>query len=115
MPGVSIHVVDVSCGVVAAGMKVELFSLGISAPHLIVAGTISDSGVLAKPELDQRFDAGYYETRFHVAAYYRDAGVAMPIVPFLNIVTFQFGISDPHAHYHLPMKCTPWGYSCFRG
>ena len=27
----------------------------------------------------------------------------------------RFGLADPEAHYHLPMKCTPWGYSCFRG
>ena len=24
-------------------------------------------------------------------------------------------IADPRQHYHLPFKCTPWGYSCFRG
>jgi 5-hydroxyisourate hydrolase len=28
---------------------------------------------------------------------------------------FRFGIDDPESHYHLPMKVTPWGYSCFRG
>jgi 5-hydroxyisourate hydrolase len=31
------------------------------------------------------------------------------------VVHFRFGISDPRQHYHLPFKCTPWGYSCFRG
>jgi 5-hydroxyisourate hydrolase len=36
-------------------------------------------------------------------------------VPFLDVVTYRFGIADPQAHYHLPFKCTPWGYSCFRG
>ena len=36
-------------------------------------------------------------------------------VPFLDAVTFHFGIADPAQHYHLPFKCTPWGYSCFRG
>jgi 5-hydroxyisourate hydrolase len=36
-------------------------------------------------------------------------------VPFLDVVTYRFGIDDPDAHYHLPMKVTPWGYSCFRG
>jgi 5-hydroxyisourate hydrolase len=41
--------------------------------------------------------------------------VALPAVPFLDVVTYRFGISDPAQHYHLPFKCTPWGYSCFRG
>jgi 5-hydroxyisourate hydrolase len=36
-------------------------------------------------------------------------------VPFLGAVRFDFGIADPAQHYHLPFKCTPWGYSCFRG
>ena len=38
-----------------------------------------------------------------------------PLVPFLDVVSYRFGIADLDAHYHLPMKCTPWGYSCFRG
>ncbi|TAK88502.1 MAG: hypothetical protein EPO20_02705 [Betaproteobacteria bacterium] len=29
--------------------------------------------------------------------------------------TYRFGIADPDQHYHLPFKCAPWGYSCFRG
>ena len=40
---------------------------------------------------------------------------AAAAVPFLDIVAYRFGLADPEAHYHLPMKCTPWGYSCFRG
>ena len=40
---------------------------------------------------------------------------ALPKVPFLDVVRYSFGISDPEQHYHLPFKCTPWGYSCFRG
>jgi tripartite-type tricarboxylate transporter receptor subunit TctC len=35
--------------------------------------------------------------------------------PFLDVVSYRFGIADPKQHYHLPFKCTPWGYSCFRG
>ena len=41
--------------------------------------------------------------------------VLLPEVPFLDVVTYRFGIADPAQHYHLPFKCTPWGYSCFRG
>jgi len=115
MPGISIHVVDVSRGVVAAGMKIELFALSGDAPRLIAAGTASRTGVLADPALDRRFEPGFYEARFHIANYYREAGVAAPAVPFLDVVAYRFGLGDPDAHYHLPMKCTPWGYSCFRG
>ena len=41
MPGVSIHVVDVSRGVVAAGMRVELFAVSSGAPRLIASGSLA--------------------------------------------------------------------------
>ncbi len=113
MPGLSIHVVDVSRGVVAAGMQVEVRRL--DPPGLLCAGTISADGVLADTALAGVLDRGEYEACFHVAAYYRDAGVALPAVPFLQVAVFRFGIDDARQHYHLPMKLTPWGLSCFRG
>ena len=112
MPGISIHVVDVARGVVAQGMQVEVFA---TAPRrLVAAGQINASGVLDDPALAATLEAGYYEVVFHVAAFFR--GVApLPDVPFLDQVSYRFGIADPRQHYHLPMKLTPWGYSCFRG
>lgn len=114
MPGVSIHVVDVSRGVVATGMKVELFALSPQRRPL-AAGAISGKGLLEASALDATFAPGAYEAMFHVADFYRDAGVALPPVPFLDVVTYRFGIADPAQHFHLPFKVTPWGYSCFRG
>lgn len=114
MPGVSVHVVDVSRGVVASGMRIEFYAVSGSEPRLIAAGRASKTGVLADAALDRRFEPGFYEARFHVAEYYRAIG-ATAAVPFLDIVNYRFGLADPEAHYHLPMKCTPWGYSCFRG
>ena len=111
MPGISIHVVDVSRGVVAAGMRVELLREG----RAIAEGQVSAKGLLEHEALDERFPAGPLEARFHVAAWYRAQGVPLPPVPFLDVVSYHFGVSDPQQHYHLPFKCTPWGYSCFRG
>src|SRR5262245_6249647 len=112
--GISIHVVDVSRGLVATGMRVEVFSL-LGARRSIAAGIINERGILADPALDARFAPGEYEATFHVAAFYRGIGVALPPVPFLNIVSYRFGIADSDSHYHLPFKVTPWGYSLFRG
>lgn len=111
MPGVSIHVVDVSRGIVAAGMRVELLRGGT----LVAAGIVSARGLLEESALNDKLPAASYEARFHVGDWYRQQGVALPAVPFLDIVTYHFGISDPQQHWHLPFKCTPWGYSCFRG
>ena len=95
--GVSIHVVDVSRGVVAAWMRVELYALD-PVRKLVASGIVSAKGLVEEAPLAQRFAPGPYEA-----------------VPFLDVVTFRFGIDDPESHYHLPMKVTPWGYSCFRG
>ena len=113
--GVSIHVVDVSRGVIAAGMRVEVFACGASR-ILVCDGTINAKGVLNHPALmSDVMKAGTYEAVFQVANWYRGAGVAMPALPFLDQVTYRFSIDDVRQHYHLPMKLTPWGYSCFRG
>jgi 5-hydroxyisourate hydrolase len=108
MPGLSIHVVDVSRGVVAAGMQVEV----VFKDRKILSGATSAKGAL---EDSAPLEPGMYEAVFHVAQWYREQKVALPAVPFLDVVTYRFGISDPAQHYHLPFKCTPWGYSCFRG
>ena len=112
--GISIHVVDVSCGTVASGMRIEVY---VCAPErqLIVAGRTNAKGLLDDPALAARFAPGAYEAVFHVAEYYRSAGIVLPPVPFLDVVAYPFGIADSDQHYHLPFKVTPWGFSCFRG
>jgi len=113
MSGVSIHVVDVSRGVVAAGMQVELRR---GDGGLIASGATTAKGLLEHPALGARFEPGTYEAILRVADYYRrQKDVPLPHVPFLDVVSYRFGLSDPQQHYHLPFKCTPWGYSCFRG
>lgn len=114
MPGVSIHVVDVSRGTIASGMTVEFYAIAPSRT-LIASGRLSASGVLDEPALGVHLERGVYEAVFHVGAWYRAQGIAVPQVPFLEAVAYRFGIDDPEQHYHLPFKCTPWGYSCFRG
>src|SRR4051812_29215173 len=111
MPGISIHVVDASRGVVAEAMRVEVFHDG----RLIASGATSAKGTLDDEALGARFSGGRYEALFYVGDYYRVQKVALPAVPFLDVVHYHFGIADARQHYHLPFKCTPWGYSCFRG
>jgi len=89
-------------------MRVEVLFKG----RKILGGVTSAKGAL---EESTTLEPGEYEAVFHVAEWYRKEKVALPAVPFLDVVTYRFGISDPAQHYHLPFKCTPWGYSCFRG
>src|SRR5262249_62338989 len=116
MAGVSIHVVDVSRGVVAAGMQVELHAIGVGGKlELVAKGPTDATGLLNRPELSKTFVPGGYVAVFHVADFYRAQGIALPALPVLDVVRFDFGIAERAQHYRLPFKCIPWGYSCFRG
>lgn len=116
MPGLSVHIVDVASGVMAAGMAVEIASIAPDGTATRLAGgRIGSTGTLADEALNQRLAPGRYRVILQVAAYYRDQGGALPAHPFLDAVVYDFGIDDPAQHYHLPFKLTPWGYSCFRG
>ncbi len=113
MPGISIEGVDVSRGVVAAGMRVELWHL---APRkLVSSGQLSAKGTLDDPLLAGHCVPGTYEALFYVGDFYRMAGVSLPALPFLEVVPYRFNIADAAQHCRLPFKMTPWGYSCFRG
>ena len=109
MPGVSIHAWDVSRGIAAAGMRVEL-----KGPdgRMLLDKAIDSRGVLEIAELPV---AGLHEAVFHVGDWYRTQGVSLPKPAFLEAVPYRFGIADLKQHYHLPFKVTPWGFSLFRG
>ncbi|MEO5738060.1 MAG: hydroxyisourate hydrolase [Variovorax sp.] len=113
MQAVSIHVVDVANGVVATGMRVDIVrGDGTS----LVTGKVGRNGVVDGIEGRERlFDVGMYEMHLHVADYYRARGTPLPQPAFMEVQVFRFGIADVSQHYHLPVKLTPWGLSCFRG
>lgn len=116
MPGLSIHVVDVSTGTPAAGMRVEVVRIEHPVGVAVAEGRVTASGAVDLGDLDRRaLPPGVYEVRFHAGDHYRAEGVALPEPAFLDIVPFRFGLADPRQHYHLPLKLTPWGFSLFRG
>ena len=115
MPGgISIHVYDVSSGVPAAGLRVELNGPGGKS---LASGTIGATGAFDHPTVrgEGVVSTGLYEALFHVGDWYRARGVPLPSPAFLEVVPYRFGIADLAQHYHLPLKMTPWGISLFRG
>ena len=115
MSGISIHVIDVSRGVPAAGMRVVLSRLEPE-PRVLAEASLDRRGMLDDPvTTGTGIVAGRYRAEFHVAAYYRGEGLALPDPAFLEVAPFEFGVADTAQHYHLPLKLTPWGFSLFRG
>ncbi|MGC3985822.1 MAG: hydroxyisourate hydrolase [Pseudorhodoferax sp.] len=81
---------------------------------------VSGSGRRQRPGCGHRrrgraHGARPYELRLHVADYYRARGTHCPSRPFMDVQVFRFAVADTARHYHLPVKLTPWGMSCFRG
>lgn len=105
MKGLTTHVLDLARGCPAAGMKIELHSLG----KLLKAVTTNIDGRTDAPLLSgEEFTAGEYELVFHVGDYFGERR-------FLDRVPVRFTIEDAEAKYHVPLLVSPWGYSTYRG
>ena len=107
MGKLSTHVLDTANGRPAAGMKIELRRMpsGETVKTLITNNDgRTDELVLGPDEIT----AGDYELVFHVGAYFGDA-------KFLDAVPVRFRIADAAQYYHVPLLCTPWSYSTYRG
>lgn len=116
MQAVSIHVVDAAHGVVAQGMRVDIVRCEGDGRREVASGKVGSNGVVGGIEgRESLFEIGVYELRLHAAEYYRARGVKLPEPAFMGVQVFRFGLADMSQHYHLPVKLTPWGLSCFRG
>ncbi len=52
---------------------------------------------------------------FAVGDHFRSRGIAQGDPPFLDIVPLRLSFAEPEGHYHVPLLCTPWSYSTYRG
>ena len=115
MKPISVHVVDIANGVVARGMRVEVFSLDGAADAPVLAGTVGNNGLVEDLDNPDHIPPGRYELRLHAGQYYRERGTTLPEPAFMDVQVFRFGLADETQHYHLPVKLSPWGMSLFRG
>jgi 5-hydroxyisourate hydrolase len=109
------HVLDTAAGKPAAGLKIELWSLGASR-HLLRTIATNNDGRGDGPLLQGKdFAAGTYELLFFAGDYLRkpDLKAAEPL--FLDVIPIRFGIADAGQHYHVPLLLSPFGYSTYRG
>lgn len=108
MGKLSTHVLDTAHGRPAAGMRVELWRDG----DLLVSIVTDADGRCGGPLLEgAALVAGTHELRFHVAAYFVEMGVNCP---FLDVVPVRFRVEEGKS-YHVPLVCSPWAYSTYRG
>lgn len=110
------HVLDISAGRPAGGIRIELHETSASGQVSIVERTTGEDGRCAAPLMEgPRFRSGRYTLTFHVAEYFRTRGVALAEPAFIEDAVIHFGIAAPEQHYHVPLLITPWSYSVYRG
>jgi 5-hydroxyisourate hydrolase len=116
MGRLSTHVLDAMHGRPAAGIRIELARLEGDEWRKLKAVQANADGRTDAPLLEgAALETGQYRLLFHVAEYFRAQGVRLPDPPFLDAVPLRFGIADRDGHYHVPLLCTPWSYSTYRG
>lgn len=110
MPGkLTTHVLDTAHGRPAAGLRIDLFSLGAKETLLVSTNTNGDGRTDTPLLTGRQFTTGTYELRFHVGDYFEDPA------RFLDVVPVRFTIADASVPYHVPLLCSPWSYSTYRG
>jgi 5-hydroxyisourate hydrolase len=110
------HVLDISGGLPAAGVRIELHECSGPAPALLAAIATGKDGRSPAPLLaGADFRVGRYVLTFHVAEYFRGCGIALADPPFIDEAVVRFGIAHAEQHYHVPLLITPWSYSVYRG
>ncbi len=112
MPGkLSTHVLDLTRGAPAAGLKIELWRQE-GAPRLLKTVATNADGRTDAPLLaGAEVAAGGYELVFHVREYFAGRGVECP---FLDRVPVRFILAEG-ASCHVPLLVSPWAYSTYRG
>jgi 5-hydroxyisourate hydrolase len=111
------HVLDTMNGCPAAGMQISLLRVEAAGNVETLRRLALDADGRAGGPLLQGTDflPGRYRLVFEVGDYFRARGMVLPDPAFLDEVPLDFGIADVQAHYHVPLLCTPWSYSTYRG
>ena len=110
------HVHDTARGCPAAGLVIVLARIAGDGREELVRMTTNADGRTDAPILPQPdFAIGTYELTFHAGDYLRATAQEGDAPLFLDVVPIRFGISDPAAHYHVPLLLSPYGYSTYRG
>lgn len=104
------HVLDTARGKPGAGIRIELY--GADGNKLAEARTNADGRTDAPLLEGARLLAGSYDLVFHIGAYFGEQGIK---AAFFERVPVRITIADASQHYHVPLLCSPWSYTTYRG
>ncbi len=106
MSAVTTHVLDTALGRPAAGVPVRL-----EQDTRTLATAITDRDGRVGELGPTHLQPGTYRLVFNTAAYYAASGQTC----FYPEISLTFILTDPDAHYHVPLLLSPFAYSTYRG
>lgn len=117
VPGkLTTHVLDTAHGCPARNLQIELWLLSEPDRKLLKTVRTNADGRTEQPLLTgPEFVAGQYELVFFVGDYFDGKAPVSTKARFLDKVPVRFGIADAGASFHVPLLCSPWAYSTYRG
>ena len=107
---VTTHVLDAVSGRPAAAVEVVLQHHEHGDWTEVASGRTDDDGRIASFG-PTHLDPGVYRVTFAVAPYFAATGQQA----FYPEVVIVFNLTDPDAHYHVPLLLSPYAYSTYRG
>jgi 5-hydroxyisourate hydrolase len=109
---ITTHVLDLSSGKPAAGVRVALAAIEDGRRVPVAAGVTDVDGRLKDlvPK-SKKLDAAIYELTFETGTYFASHGIQA----FHPRVSVTVEIADPDEHYHVPLLVSPFGYTTYRG
>jgi 5-hydroxyisourate hydrolase len=107
----STHVLDAVRGGPAAGVPVRLEAVMPEGPRQLAA-VLTDRDGRARESLPALLAPGGYRLAFDTGAYFAKQGIEEFFYPEVVVC---FTVTDPEAHYHVPLLLSPFAYSTYRG
>ena len=135
------HVLNTAEGCPAEGVAIEVWRMAPE-PELVARAVTNAGGRTDAPLLaPEQFQPGRYELRFAMGDYFAARGLPVQVEPpapvaelrlldplpeprsvtpspaerFLDVVVLNVGLAEGQGHYHVPLLCSPWSYSTYRG
>ena len=112
MSAITTHVLDITRGLPAEGVRIELERKQDEQWLALGSGVTDGNGRLSDllPR-ESTLRPALYRLRFLTGEYFSRLGITA-LHPFIEIV---FDARDEGGHYHVPLLVTPHAYSTYRG
>jgi 5-hydroxyisourate hydrolase len=110
--GISTHILDISRGRPASGVRVTLErSEGAAWHEIATCATDEDGRAKHLLPVAASLEKGQYRLTFHTQGYFDECGVE----GLYPVVQVTFTVANSAGHYHIPLLLTANGYSTYRG